>query len=307
MRVSITNQCNLRCRYCIPEEKGCTANQENVLRIEEIYQVIREFVQLGVDKIRLTGGEPLVRPGVLELVEKIGGLHGVRDFGMTTNGTLLKKYARDLKEAGLKRVNISLDSLDPKQYANITGGGSLETVLDGIEEAQRVGLGPIKINTVLMKMLGRENIQDLVYWTQNEDTEVRFIELMPIGQGIGWGRDQFVSYQEVLEAVPELQPIPAEDPSSTAVYYKLPEGRGRVGLIRPVSCKFCSTCNRIRLTAQGTIKSCLLSNEELDIKPVLHNPKNLKELLKKIILGKPQQHLLEEQQQVYKNMFQIGG
>lgn len=307
LRLSVTDRCNLRCRYCMPEEGISKIEHNELLSLEQLSTLVGQLSELGINKVRITGGEPLVRQGIVGLVESIKALKGIEEITMTTNGILLKEIALPLKQAGLSRVNISLDSLDPERFTQMTRGGQLEKVLEGIEEAIRVGLTPIKINVVLIRGFNDDEIEDFVQWTYNEAVEVRFIELMPIGEVAHWSLDQFMPNQKVLEKVPALVSIPASDPSSPALYYQLPGGKGKVGLISPVSCKFCDQCNRIRLTATGKIKTCLHAEEEVDLKPYLENAHLLKCMIKEIIAIKPIEHHLENGIQISKNMVEIGG
>lgn len=306
LRISVTDLCNLRCKYCMPERGVSKICHSDMLTIEETIEIAQAFVDLGVDKIRLTGGEPLVKNGILDLVKEIGKLN-IKDFAMTTNGLLLKKYAKDLKALGLNRVNISLDTLDSDKYSSITRGGRLEDVLDGIKAALENELVPIKINNVLMGGFNDNEIRDFVNWTRYEDIDVRFIELMPIGQALNMDKAAFIPNETVLDRVKDLYPVPRKDKSSPAKYYKLPNGKGRVGIINPISCKFCSDCNRVRLTSQGKLKLCLHSNEEIDLKTPLRNGQDIKMIIKRAILDKPESHQLEEGQYVEKGMNQIGG
>lgn len=306
LRISVTDLCNLRCQYCMPKSGVCKLEHEDVLSIEEFYEIASAFVELGVRKIRITGGEPLVKNGIIKLVKKISSL-GVDDLAMTTNGLLLPKYAKDLKEAGLNRVNISLDTLDYEKYSKITRGGNLFKVLEGIEEAKRVGLTPIKINTVLIGGFNTKEIENFVYITKEEKIDVRFIELMPIGEAQDWAREKFVSNNEILERVPELEKTKSNDPSSPAVYYRLPDGLGKVGIINPISCKFCDACNRVRITSTGKLKLCLHSDDEIDLRKVIKDGGDLKEVIRKAILEKPEEHHLEEGKFIKRNMNEIGG
>ena len=308
LRISLTDRCNLRCAYCMPEGgiKEKTSHDE-VLSIEDIHRIARVFVDLGVDKIRLTGGEPLVRKGVVELTEMLSDLDGLRELTMTTNGLLLKDMAQSLKDAGLTRINISLDSLDKDKYKEITRGGDLSQVLEAIEEAKRVGLTPIKINTVLMGGFNDNEIMDLVNLTRDEKIDVRFIELMPIGEAAGWAVENFISNKEVLRIAKSLVPAYNDDPSSPATYYRLPGAKGRVGIINPISCKFCEHCNRVRLTATGKLKLCLHSDREIDLKPYLHSDEALKRAIVEAISQKEEAHHLEDGAYIKRNMNQIGG
>ena len=308
LRISLTDRCNLRCSYCMPEGgiKGKTSHDE-VLSIEDIYRIARVFVDLGVDKIRLTGGEPLVRKGVVELTDMLSKLDGLRELTMTTNGLLLKDMAQSLKDAGLTRINISLDTLDKDKYKEITRGGDLSKVLEAIEEAKRVGLTPIKINTVLMGGFNDNEIMDLVNLTRDEKIDVRFIELMPIGEAAGWAVENFISNKEVLRVAKTLAPAYNDDPSSPATYYKFPDAKGKVGIINPISCKFCEHCNRVRLTATGKLKLCLHSDHEIDLKPYLHSDEALKTAILEAISQKEEAHHLEDGAYIKRNMNQIGG
>lgn len=309
LRVSVTDLCNLRCMYCMPEKGICKKDHASILRIEEIAEIVKAAVNLGINKVRLTGGEPLVRKGILTLVAKIGGMEAVKDFSMTTNGVLLKKFARDLKAAGLHRVNISLDTLNAEKYKYITRGGRLQDVLDGIEEAKRAGLSPLKINVVLIEGFNDDEIADFVELTLREEIEVRFIELMPLGEASNWARKHFLDNESVLRKFPELVPEVVNDQGSPARYFKLPRGKGRVGLINPVSNHFCGACNRLRITADGKIKPCLHSNAEIDIRKLLAAGKTLEDILADAILQKPARHKLNDPKfkPVERNMYQIGG
>lgn len=307
LRISVTDLCNLRCIYCMPKEGIPKIQHEDILSVEEIEEIVKVFVKLGVNKIRLTGGEPLVRKGILDIVERIGKLEGIRDFAMTTNGLLLKEYAKDLKALGLKRVNISLDTLDDKKYSSITRIGSFQRIMKGIEAAKEVGLTPIKINTVLVGGFNDDEIEDLVRLTEKEEIDVRFIELMPIGEAIKLKADHFLSNEIVLQRVPNLIKIDGEDPSSPAVYYKLPNGKGKIGLINPVSCKFCKNCNRVRLTSQGKLKLCLHSDVEIDLREALRRGQAIEKIIMDAISKKPESHKLEDGVYVSKKMYQIGG
>ena len=307
LRLSVTDRCNLRCKYCMPEEGIDKLEHGDILRFEEIDTIVGHMANLGIDKVRITGGEPLVRRGIVDLIKMLHRHELIREIAMTTNGLLLAEMAEDLKKAGLRRVNISMDSLNPMRYQTMTRGGDLNKVLEGIEAAKRVGLTPIKINVVLIKGFNDDEIADFVKMTADSDIDVRFIELMPIGEVATWSKEHFMSNQEVLERVPELMPMISKDPSSPAVYYKLPNGKGKVGLISPISCKFCENCNRVRMTADGFLKYCLHSNEEIALKPLLKNEKLLIHTLRRTIFDKPEEHTLETGQFMVRNMVEIGG
>lgn len=315
LRVSVTDRCNLRCRYCMPEEGIAKKKHEDILRFEEIYDVVEACTRLGIDKVRLTGGDPLVRKGLADLVRLIASLGTIRDLALTTNGVLLEKYAAELKKAGLKRVNISLDTLNEEKYRHITRCGSLKDVLRGIEAAMEAGLYPIKLNTVLTGGFNEDEIKDFVNLTVDRDIDIRFIELMPIGPAAGWTRENFVSNELVLKTCSELKAEESMDKSSPARYYRLPGAKGRVGLINPMSHQFCGDCNRIRLTADGKLKPCLNSDQEIDIKAVLRDSNStdkkekLLETIKTAIDAKPEKHGLNEKDSkpIERAMFRIGG
>ncbi|MDF2614382.1 MAG: moaA [Clostridia bacterium] len=307
LRLSITDLCNLRCQYCMPAGGIRKMAHEDILTLEELEEMVGAFAALGITKVRITGGEPLARKGIITLIEKINSYVGITDIALTTNGTLLNAMAQDLKNAGLKRVNISLDSLDDKKYAMMTRGGKLKDALKGIEKARKVGLNPIKLNVVLVGGFNDDEVERFVKLTQDEEIDVRFIELMPIGEVAKWSLNHFLSNDYVLETVPHLQKSKNTEYSSPAVYYKLPRAKGRVGLISPISCKFCSTCNRVRLTSEGKLKHCLHSNQEFDLRTVLREGGSLTDFIQNAMLHKPLEHFIEEGSLTERNMIQVGG
>lgn len=303
LRVSVTDLCNLRCRYCMPDGV-CQKRHEDILSFEEITEIVAAAAELGVRKVRVTGGEPLVRKGCVDLVRMIAAIPGVEEVDMTTNGVLLARDAAALKAAGLRRVNISLDSLDPEKYAYITGGGSLQDAIAGIKAAFDVGLTPVKINTVLIGGFNDDEIPAFVELTRSYPVELRFIELMPMGGQ--FGKDAYVPGSRVLEAVPALSPIPQD--GGVAQLYQLTDGKGRVGLISPLSRHFCGTCNRLRLTSEGHLKPCLHSNQEILVRG--KHGQELLDTLKDAILNKPQMHGAldaEHLSQAGRAMHTIGG
>jgi len=308
MRISITDLCNLRCVYCMPEEGIEKHPHQKNLTFEEILDLIKAGVSLGVNKIRLTGGEPLVRHGIVDLVRQIGEIPGINDLTMTTNGILLPKYAKDLKEAGLNRVNISLDTFDPVKFHQITRCGNLEDVLAGLAAARDAGMDPIKINTVLIKGFNDDEIETFVNYTKDEAVDVRFIELMPLGESSDFAENKYLSNGEVLKRMPTLNPLLEPDKTGPAEYYQLPGAKGRVGLINPISKHFCSECNRIRVTTDGKIKPCLHSDYEIDLVELHKAGKTYKEILLQAINEKPEKHHISEHEtQSLRNMNQIGG
>jgi len=308
LRISVTDLCNLRCKYCMPIYGIYKGKHVNILRNEEIEEIVKAAAKLGINKVRITGGEPLIRKGIVDIVNRINNIHGIRDISMTTNGMLLKEYAKELKERGLKRVNISIDTLDKNKYYHITRGGDLNKVLLGIEEAKQVGLMPIKLNVVLIGGFNDNEIGDFLKITLNEEIDVRFIELMPFGEASTWSKEHFVSNKIILNLFPDLVPQEDEEAGSPARYYKLPNSKGRIGLINPISDHFCSSCNRLRITSEGRIKPCLHSDMEIDIRKELEN-KSLEEILMLAIGAKPESHKIndEEYVPVERSMYQIGG
>lgn len=309
LRISVTDRCNLRCMYCMPEEGICKKEHEDILSLEEIYQVVKSCSELGISKVRITGGEPLVRKGLPELIERIAKLQGIKELALTTNGVLLPKYAKELKAAGLDRVNISLDTMNAEKYSYITRNGSLEDVMSGINAAEEAGLQPIKLNTVLIGGFNDDEIESFVGLTKDRAIDVRFIELMPIGQASHWAKKHFISNKEILNKVQELQPVQSDDISSPAKYYQLPGAKGRVGLINPISHAFCGNCNRIRLTADGKLKPCLHTETELDIKELVRRNESLTDVIREAILHKPVQHNLNchDNKPIERDMYRIGG
>lgn len=306
LRVSVTDLCNLRCRYCMPEEGVVHRDHSEMMTAEETLAAINAAVELGINKIRITGGEPLVKRGIVKLCKAVADMPGVEEVCITTNGILLTKYAAELKEAGVDRLNISLDTLDPDKFTYITRVGNLQDVLDGIDAAEKAGFENTKINCVLMGGFNDDEIEAFVDMTREKPIEVRFIELMPIGGGIDFDKQQFVSCEEVLKRVPELEPLETED--GVARLYKIPGAPGRVGLIRPISCEFCEGCNKIRLTADGKIKPCLHSAQEVPIKGFAGD--EMKAALERAILEKPERRGdldAENPSEAGRDMNQIGG
>ena len=306
LRVSVTDKCNLRCRYCMPEEGVPHREHSDMMTAEETLMAIRAAVDLGINKVRITGGEPLVKRGIVKLCKTVAELPGMEEVCITTNGILLPEYAEELKAAGVDRLNISLDTLDPEKFHYITRIGELQDVLDGMKAAEEAGFENTKINCVLMGGFNDDEIEDFVDLTREKPIEVRFIELMPIGGGIGFDRQQFVSCEEVLKRVPELEPV--DQDGGVAKLYQIPGAPGKVGLIRPISCEFCEGCNKIRLTADGIIKPCLHSDQEIPLKGLMQD--EMTEILRKAILEKPERREAldaENPSLAGRDMNQIGG
>jgi len=285
-------------------EKKC---HNDILRFEEVEKIITACAALGIKKVRFTGGEPLLLKGIDKLIQHTAAIDSINDISLTTNGILLYEMAEDLKKAGLRRVNISLDTLNADKFKKITRLGDISKVLKSIEKCIELEMVPVKINVVLMKGINDDEIGDFINMTLNNPIQVRFIELMPIGEGLKYYEACKMKVEDVLERFPRL--VPVKDDSKVASVYKIPGAKGSVGLISPVSCKFCSDCNRIRLTSTGTIKPCLHSLEEINLKPYLNDEQKLIEVIKHAVYNKPQEHHLETENKsdTDKMMFQIGG
>lgn len=308
LRISITDRCNLRCVYCMPEEGIKKLDRKEILSFEEIIKIVKACASLGIRKIRYTGGEPLIIEGIEYLIHETSIIPGIEDISITTNGVMLYDMAEELKRAGLKRVNISLDTLNEDKYRKITRGGDLKKVLTAIEKCIEIGITPVKLNVVLIRGLNDNEIMDLMNLTMNMQVEVRFIELMPIGEGVKYYDEGRMSTEEIVNSYPSLIPVESHL-HSTANLYKLKNAKGSIGFITPLSCKFCNTCNRLRLTSTGTIKPCLHSREEIDIRKYVENEAMLIKVLKSAILAKPEEHHLNSENisRSEKGMYQIGG
>ena len=303
LRLSVTDRCNYRCQYCMPPEGVEKQTHEDILTLEELAEIAGAAVQCGVKKIRLTGGEPLVRRGLVELCRMLRAIPGVEELCLTTNGSLLPKMAAALRDAGLDRLNISLDTLRPDRFAAMTRLGTLRDTLDGIRAAEAAGFRNLKFDTVLIGGFNDDEIMDFVNLSREHPWEMRFIELMPMGPCASWDKGCFLPGETVLERVPELTPIQAQ---GVARRYKLPGAAGTVGLISPVSHDFCGSCRRIRVTADGKLKGCLHSREEIPLRG-LHG-QALVEAVRQGILQKPaRHHLAERRSDTPRNMNQIGG
>ena len=306
MRISLTDRCNLRCIYCMPAEGVCQVSHDQIIRLDEIRRLVEIAAGMGVRRFRLTGGEPLVRKGVVSLVRDIAAIPGVEDISMTTNGILLSRYAAQLREAGLRRLNISLDTLDSKQYRQITRGGDITSVLAGIDTALEVGFSPVKINAVAVRSLDQD-FYEFAKLSVDRPLHMRFIEYMPVGdssgvEGCGWGPQDVISCEEIMEQINERAVaeglgalVPASDKpdgGGPARYYQFEHAQGTVGFISPLSRHFCSECNRLRLTAEGMIRPCLFSDEEFSIREALRegSDEEVRELLRKALRLKPDEH-----------------
>jgi cyclic pyranopterin phosphate synthase len=315
LRVSVTDRCNLRCIYCMPPEGIRKRAHTEILRYEELALVIRAAAVLGICKVRLTGGEPLARLGLPEFVRMISGIPGIDDLSLTTNGTLLARHAAALADAGLHRVNVSLDTLRADRFEQMTRRGRLEDVWAGLAAAQASGLTPIKLNMVVLRGLNDDEVSDLARRTITDGWHVRYIEWMPVGGGIHWSGNGVVPIPEIRgrieAALGPLEPVHGPKGNGPARYYRLPGAEGTLGFIGALSEHFCSSCNRLRLTADGRLRPCLLSSHEIDLRAALQAGASLdlvKSLLAQAIQQKPQSHRLGETRSPQdRTMAEIGG
>jgi cyclic pyranopterin phosphate synthase len=273
LRISVTDRCNLRCFYCMPEEGVKFMNREEILTFEEIERFVRVSVPLGIDKLRITGGEPLLRRDLPVLIAKLTAIPGIKDIALTTNGLLLPEQAGELHAAGLRRINIHLDTLDRERFIQITRRDELGRVLEAIQECRRLGMAPIKINAVAVKGLIEPDIVPLAEFCRANGLELRFIEFMPLDAQDLWGKNKVLTAAEIVETVSrEISPlieVPDADPRAPATEYRYADGGGMVGFIASVSRPFCLNCNRIRLTSDGKLRYCLFALEEMDVKGLL--------------------------------------
>lgn len=298
LRLSVTDRCNLRCSYCMPEqgiEKLC---HDDILTYEDLVCVARQAVAIGIEKIRITGGEPLVRRDIIRFLKALSAVPGLKQLVLTTNGLLLAEMAEDLFKAGVQRLNISLDSLKEQTFAHITRGGDVHRVLRGLDAAEAAGFPPHKINMVVMRGVNDEEVLDFAAMTLDRPYAVRFIEYMPTLQADNW-RDLSVSGSEILERIGkryELLPYGSQELAGPSRNFKIKGSAGSIGIITPISGHFCSDCNRIRVTSAGMAKGCLLSGDGMDLKPLLRlgDEKRLREALRQIVAGKPDRHGLDD-------------
>jgi len=296
LRLSVTDRCNLRCIYCMPEKGIRFMPHSEILTYEEMLHIVRLSIQKGIRKVRLTGGEPLVRRGFISFLERLSKIEGLEEITLTTNGVLLKNLAADIKNCGISRINVSLDSLRPERFFRITGRDFFERVWEGLEEAEHVGFNPIKINVVAIKGVNDDEILDFAALTQKKPYHVRFIEIMPIGDKNTWTAEKFISAKEIhnrIQTLGVLQPIGHNPLDGPAERYALEGAKGEVGFIGALSNHFCDNCNRLRLTADGHLKGCLFSDQETDIKTPLRDGKgdsHLLNLIRDTILNKPKDH-----------------
>ena len=316
LRVSVTDICNLRCTYCMSEDMQFI-DESKIMTFDEIEQLIRVAVSLGVDKVRITGGEPLVRRGLSDLISKVIKIDGIKDVSLTTNGIGLAKQAQALYDVGLRRINVSLDTLSKAKFQQITRREALAKVLEGLEEAKRCGFDPIKINAVSMRGFTEEEVVNLVSFARENSYEMRFIEFMPLDADDIWGRNMFVPKKELVDKITKLYPLEPVKSSSklkheTAKHYQFKDGLGKVGFISSVSEPFCDDCNRVRLTADGKFRNCLFATDETDLLTALRKGASNEVIAKMMIesvANKEAGHLINSVDFVKpeRNMSMIGG
>lgn len=315
LRVSITDRCNLRCKYCMPEEGIHFQPHSKIMTYEEILRIIGLAVEKGVRKVRVTGGEPFVRKGVVDFIKRLYEIEQIEEVSITTNGVLLGAYAEQIRKNGIGRINISLDSLRPARFHEITGRDYFDRVWEGIETAERIGFSPIKINVVAMRGVNDDEIIDFARLTVERPFHVRFIEIMPFVEQRSWSSNKYLSVDEIKDQINtfgRLVPVPAGALDGPARRFRLEGGKGEIGFIGAFSHRFCDRCNRLRLTANGYLRSCLFSDEEIDIKTPLRQGKDdahILDLMKKAIETKPGGHCLltPEPRKCVRQMSSIGG
>lgn len=306
LRISVTDKCNLRCRYCMPEEGVCKKSHSDMMTEDEIITAVEAAASLGITKLRITGGEPLVKKNIVSICRRAASVEGIGEVCLTTNGVMLPQLAKDLKEAGVSRLNLSLDTLDPDKYAYITRIGKLKAFTAGLEAALEAGFERIKVNSVLIGGFNEDEIGRLANLTKVYPIDLRFIELMPMYDSGDFDESAFIPCTRVLDYLPEA--VPAESDGGVAKLYRLPGAKGHIGLISPVSAHFCSECNRIRLTADGKLKPCLHSAEEYSLKGL--DIEGMKKQMEQAIFHKPAWHGelgAGHRSQAGRNMNQIGG
>jgi cyclic pyranopterin phosphate synthase len=313
LRLSVTDRCNLRCFYCMPTEGIVKKLHGELLTYEELQLIAEAAVELGIEKIRITGGEPLVRVGIIGFLDNLAQIPGLRHLALTTNGLLLEKMAVALHAVGVQRLNVSLDSLHPHTFSEITRGGDLTAVLAGLEAAEQAGFPPPKINCVIMRGVNDAEILDFVEMTRSRGNSIRFIEYMPAVKEEGWQR-YCISGEEILQRITEhytLEQVDKGPFAGPSRDFRIPGARGSIGIITAVSGHFCSECNRIRVTSTGQAKGCLFSDEKTDLLPWLRPPDRagLAAVLRTIVSGKPERHGISQDGYNHKNftMSQIGG
>jgi GTP 3',8-cyclase len=298
MRISVTDRCNLRCIYCMPPEGMPWIPHDEILTFEEIERIVSATAKAGLRKIRITGGEPLVRRDLVQLVARLSAIPGIQDIAMTTNAILMPQFAEALAQAGLKRINVSLDTLRPERFARISRSNCLDKVLEGIEAAERAGLAPIKINAVVLRGVNDDEILDLARLTLRRPWHVRYIEAMPLGGNLSVEEEGFISADEIMERLEELgglEECSGPNGNGPARYYRLPGALATVGVISPMSHYYCESCNRVRMTADGRLRLCLFDDTEIDLRTPLRggaSAEEIEEIFRQAILTKPERHHL---------------
>ncbi len=308
LRLSVTDRCNLRCQYCMPESGIEKQQHANILRNEDCIDLVKTMATLGIKKVRLTGGEPLVRKGLASMIDGLKQIEGIEEVTLTTNGLLLVDQLDDLKAAGLTRFNLSIDSLNSETYRKLTRGGDLTEVLRGLEKALQLGMTPIKINVVLIKGINDHEV-DAFLNAFNPSIEVRFIELMPIGEAASWNKEKFLNLNALFALRSDLVPAAKHGNGGPCRYYKHTTTGRYVGIINAISDHFCATCNRLRVTSDGMLKTCLHDSAEYNLKPYLHDAEALSKIILEAVGAKPQAHRLNQMHSnpIKRNMYTIGG
>ena len=306
LRLSVTELCNLRCRYCMPEKGVCKKNHVDMLTEDEMILAVEAAASLGITKLRITGGEPLVKKNIVSICRRAAAVPGIEEVCLTTNGILLPELAKPLQDAGVKRLNLSLDTLNPEKYADITRIGNLDDFWKGFHASLDAGFEKIKLNAVLIGGFNDDEIVPLAELTRQYPVDMRFIEMMPMCDSAEFGPEAYIPFTHVLDALPDARPVPKD--GGVAKLYRLPGAKGNIGLISPVSAHFCGECNRIRLTADGKVKPCLHSNAEYSLKGLSFD--GMRAQLEQAIWNKPKWHGdldAAHQSGAGRNMNQIGG
>lgn len=306
MRISVTELCNLRCRYCMPADGVCKKNHEEMLSEDEMINAVRAAASLGIKKLRITGGEPLVKKNIVSICKRAADIEGIEELCLTTNGVKLTELAKPLREAGVNRLNLSLDTLDADKYAYITRTGNIDKFWAGFEAALNAGFDKVKINSVLIGGFNDDEIEELAKLTMKYPIDVRFIEMMPMYDSGDFKEASFIPYTKVLEKLPEAEAVPPD--GGVAKLYRLPGAQGNIGLISPINAHFCAQCNRIRLTSDGKLKPCLHSGDEYSLKGLDYE--GMRAMMESVIWNKPQWHGdldAAHRSRAGRNMNEIGG
>jgi cyclic pyranopterin phosphate synthase len=311
LRLSVTDRCNLRCQYCMPAEGVRKLEHSDILSFEQLHRIARLAVSLGIEKIRITGGEPLVRKGLVGFIQSLSTIDGLKEIDLTTNGLLLREFAPDLRRAGVQRLNVSLDSLKPDTYSSLTRGGRLEKAVDGIFAAEEAGFPPVKINTVVIRGVNDSEVLDFAALTLRTPHQIRFIEYMPTSIAPAWP-SALVTGEEILKQISDVYPLnslPHSDEAGPAKLFRIPGALGTIGIITPISSHFCASCNRIRVTASGVVKGCLFDGGA-SLKPYLDcSDDELQAVLMGVLRNKPDRHHLLDSEALITpfSMSEIGG